>query len=140
MEITGRLTADATVKHVAELNRDVTNFTIALNNSYRTKTGEYVDRVLYVECDYWLGTGVAPYLKKGVVVRAYGNPEITAYTNRQGYPTPKFLLHVRDIELITSAKKAVNPEGDIIDVEPTVVQQTVPAAAGENEDPNDLPF
>lgn len=140
MEITGRLTGNAIVTPAKGTDKKVTNFTIALNHTFRSK-GEVVERVTYVDCDYWFGENLALYLVKGILVRVYGYPEITAYTSKKtGLPVGVFRLHLQDIELLTSSKKAVNNEGEMVDVpEAGELLENEPVTAGEGET-DGLPF
>lgn len=140
MEITGHLTGNAIVKPVDGSDRPVTNFTVALNRTVRTKGG-YMDKTTYVECSYWYGENVAPYMAKGVLVRVYGNPEVDAYISKKtGFPVGVLRLHVKDVELLSSSKKAVNPEGELVDAEATDAHEEAPVAAGEKDEKDDLPF
>jgi single-stranded DNA-binding protein len=143
MEITGRLTGNAIVTPVKDSDKKATNFTVALNRTFRSK-GELVEKVTYVDCVYWFGENVAPYLLKGVVVRVYGYPEVTAYISKKtGLAVGVLRLHAQDIELLTSGKKEVNKEGELVDApevaEVPEAQEQAPVAAGE-EGANDLPF
>ncbi|KDN55712.1 single-stranded DNA-binding protein [Flavobacterium seoulense] len=64
MEITGRLTADASVHKVNE-NKEVVNFSIAINESYKPKgSTEIKEIVTYINCSYWLNSKTAQWLKK----------------------------------------------------------------------------
>ena len=64
MEITGRLTRDAVVAKTAK-DREVVNFSIAVNDTYKAKgSAEAVKIVTYIDCSYWLSSGVAQWLKK----------------------------------------------------------------------------
>lgn len=72
MEINGRITKDALLSKVGK-DKQVINFSIAINDSYKPKgASEMKDVVTYVNCDYWLGAGVLPYLKKDVWFRSSG--------------------------------------------------------------------
>jgi len=140
MEITGRLTGNAIVKSVEGVEKPVTNFTIALNRTIRSK-GQLIEKVIFVECSYWYGENVAPYLTKGVIVRAYGHPEVDAYISKKtGFPVGVLRLHVQDVELLSSSKKAVNTEGQLVDAEPNDAPEQEPVAAGEKDEKDDLPF
>lgn len=63
MNITGRLTRDA---EISTLNNDrqVVNFSIAVNDSYRNKQGENVELTEYFNSAYWLSPKVAPILTR----------------------------------------------------------------------------
>ncbi|MGJ1269505.1 single-stranded DNA-binding protein [Sphingobacterium spiritivorum] len=104
MEITGRLTADSTVKTIGE-NRQVVNFSIAINDSYQSKDGERKEVTTYVECAFWRGANRAQWLKKGALVQLTGRIGINAYTNRDGKAVAKLTFHINDINILVFAKR-----------------------------------
>ncbi|WP_263361235.1 single-stranded DNA-binding protein [Flavobacterium collinsii] len=54
MEITGRIVKDASVFKVKQ-NREVVNFSIAVNDSYKPKDGTELKKIAtYIKCSYWL--------------------------------------------------------------------------------------
>ncbi len=57
MNIIGRLTKDAEVRTLSG-NRQVVNFSIATNESYRSKEGERVEQTTYFDCAYWISPKV----------------------------------------------------------------------------------
>lgn len=64
MEITGRITKDASLFKLKD-DKQVINFSIAINDSYKTKgTSQIKEVVTYINCHYWLSPALAPYLKK----------------------------------------------------------------------------
>ncbi len=68
MEITARLTGDAKVNTLKD-ERQVVNFNVAINDSYKTKDSSEVKKVAtYFQCSYWINPGIAQYLKKGSLV------------------------------------------------------------------------
>jgi single-strand DNA-binding protein len=56
MNIVGRLTRDAQVRTL-DNGKAVVNFSVAVNDSYKDKQGEQVQRVEYFNCAYWVSTG-----------------------------------------------------------------------------------
>jgi single-strand DNA-binding protein len=83
MELTGRLTADAKVSEVKG-GKNVVNFSIAINDSYKPKDGERVELTTYVDCAYWLNAKVGQYLKKGLLVQMNGRMGSRAWVNKDG--------------------------------------------------------
>ncbi|WP_199117840.1 single-stranded DNA-binding protein [Pedobacter sp. ASV28] len=83
MNIIGRVTSDAQVRNVSE-NRQVVNFSVAINDSYRNKAGERVEQTTYFDCAYWLSTKVAKILTKGTLVELTGRPSARAWTSNSG--------------------------------------------------------
>jgi len=84
MEITGRLVADATVRAV-NADKNVTVFRVAINRRYRSQ-GEQKEETAYVDCTYWRGEGIAPFLTKGMVVQLSGFMTAQLWVSRDGEP------------------------------------------------------
>lgn len=125
--LTGRLTADAKVT-TAKNTKEVVNFSIAMNHKY--KSGDQLkEEKTFVECSYWIGTAIAPYLKKGTIVSVCGNLSVSAYINKKDEPVGKLNFHVNAIELLGKSQPATNSPDEVDEV----VVATIP---GEN----DLPF
>ncbi|NNV53858.1 single-stranded DNA-binding protein [Limnovirga soli] len=82
-QLIGRLTQNAKVCELKD-GRKVTNFSIALNDSYKQKgSGEVKKIVTYVDCAYWINEKVAAYLIKGSIVEVNGRIGVRAYLNLQ---------------------------------------------------------
>ena len=58
MNIIGRLTRDAEVRRTSQ-EKQVVNFSVATNDSYRNKQGERIEQTTYFDCSYWLSPKVA---------------------------------------------------------------------------------
>lgn len=107
MEITGRLVADATVRAVKE-DRKVTGFRVAINRRYKSG-GEQKEETTYVDCSYWRGEGLAPYLTKGLLVQLYGHMSASAWVNKDGELMAGLNFHTNEITLLGASAK---PNGD----------------------------
>jgi len=83
MNITGRLTRDAEVKTLDD-NRQVVNFSIAVNDNYRNKQGERVEQTAFFDCSYWITPNVAGLLTKGSLVELTGRVSVRAWTDMDG--------------------------------------------------------
>jgi|SRR5579863_6236999 len=97
MELVGRLTANASVKQTSE-GQSVVNFTVAINNGYK-KNGEWVEKVVFVDCSYWQTTKIAELLMKGRQVEIFGEIGVNAYINASGAAVGKITCHVNHIKL-----------------------------------------
>ncbi|CAH0278532.1 Single-stranded DNA-binding protein [Pedobacter sp. Bi27] len=104
MEITGRLTADAVTRMVSG-DRKVTGFRLVVNDSYMSG-GEKKEVATFVECSYWLGTGIAPYLKKGGVVQVCGRIGVNAWISNDGEAKASITMHVSDIKMFSASAPA----------------------------------
>lgn len=105
-QVTGRLTADATVK-VLESGKEVVNFSIAENQRYKPKGGgEAVEIPTFFSCSFWLGTAVAQVLRKGATVLLTGRISARPYQTNTGDWTAALNFHANQIEVQTYAPKA----------------------------------
>lgn len=132
MELVGRLTADAIVKELPD-GRKVVQFSIAINNSYRTKESQEVkEQTTFVNCSYWQATGVAPYLTKGRQVELFGTIGVNAYTNGAGEARANLTFHVNNIKLGDRPKgngtseAAAESEAPLTKVETRVTAEDLP--------------
>ncbi len=107
MEMTGRVTADAKVTETNS-GRKVTNFSIAINDRFKTKDGEIKQLTTYVSCAYWINPGVAPYLKKGILVQLYGRAGVNVWNSADGQAKGVLTLHVSNIKLFGKSSTAGN--------------------------------
>ena len=99
MQIIGRVTKDATVTKLND-ERQVVNFSIALNDYYRTKGNEEAVKITtYVNCAYWINPKIAALITKGKLVELYGRIGINAYNNQQDEPKATLTFHVNNIKL-----------------------------------------
>ena len=99
MEMTARLTGDAKISTLKN-DRQVVNFSVAINDSYKAKGSNEVTKVVtYVQCDYWVYPGVAPYLTKGTLVELQGRVGVNAYIGKDGEAKATLTFHVNTIKL-----------------------------------------
>ena len=138
MEITGRLTGDAQVRTLQN-DRQVVNFTVAVNDSYKPKDGERVTHTEFFDCSYWIGTGIAPYLNKGGIVELSGRLSTRAWINAEGEPKAGLNFHTSKITLHGggNGKAETAPQGKQAATEAVEVTGTQVSPDGEKDD---LPF
>lgn len=130
MEITGRITKDATVRKVGE-QKQVVNFSIAINDSYKPKgSTEYTEIVTYIDCSYWISSKVAEWLKKGALVQLLGRIGINTYTSSDGRALGTLTFHIDSIKILVFAKKIQGSENTNVS----------PKKQKQAEQPDDLPF
>ncbi|PIF62652.1 single-stranded DNA-binding protein [Flavobacterium sp. 11] len=125
MNIIGRLTRDAEVRRTSQ-EKQVVNFSVATNDSYRNKQGERIEQTTYFDCAYWLSAKVAQILTKGTVVELTGRVSARAWTGNDGQPHAGLNFNTSQIKLHGGGKKS----------------ETVQAHAGNSNDKekDDLPF
>jgi single-strand DNA-binding protein len=110
MEITGRLTSDASVQKVNN-DKQVVNFSIAINDNYKPKgSTELKEIVTYIECSYWLNTATAQWLKKGTLVQLFGRVGMNVYNNSEGIAVDSLTFHTNNIKILVFPKKVESTE------------------------------
>ena len=125
MNITGRLTRDAEVRTTSQ-DKQVVNFSVATNDSYRNKQGERIEQTTYFDCSYWITPNVAKLLTKGTLVELSGRVSTRAWTGNDGEPRAGLNFHTSNIKLHGGSKKS------------ETAQATTGANNSKTED--DLPF
>lgn len=129
MEITGRLTRDAVVAKTAK-DREVVNFSIAVNDTYKAKgSAETTKIVTYIDCSYWLSSGVAQWLKKGAMVELFGRVGVNAYLNTEGKAVASLTFHTSNIKILVFVSDAQ-----------ALQEQSARVKKNGKEQPDDLPF
>ncbi|RQP14330.1 MAG: single-stranded DNA-binding protein [Parapedobacter sp.] len=101
MNITGRLTRDAEVRTTSN-NRQVVNFSVAVNDGYRNKQGERVEQTTYFDCAYWITPNVARLLTKGTLVELTGRVSTRAWTGKDGEAKAGLNFRIRPTKYIFS--------------------------------------
>src|SRR3546814_16614078 len=105
MILTGRLTGDA-IFHSIKDDRQVVNFSIAINDRFKTKAGEQREITTYVDCAYWQSVKVAEWLKKGPVVELSGRIGVNAYVNHPSDAEGKLTCLTKQVKVLAfHAKK-----------------------------------
>ncbi|CAA9202453.1 single-stranded DNA-binding protein [Flavobacterium collinsii] len=105
MEITGRVTADASVQKVNS-EKQVVNFSIAINDNYKPKGSTEVKEVTtYINCSYWLNANTAQWLKKGTLVQLFGRIGLNVYNNNEGVAMGTLTFHTNNIKILVFPKK-----------------------------------
>ena len=132
MHISGTLTADAKVSTTAT-GKEVVNFAIAINDSYKDKEGNRVEHTTFIDCAYWLTAKASTWLLKGLYVELYGELSARAWINKEGEAKAGINFHVM----------AIKPIGKFGKKETQTVQASTaqtskkPVTVGDDDD---LPF
>ncbi|MFV8347364.1 single-stranded DNA-binding protein [Flavobacterium sp. ZB4P13] len=131
MEITGRVTTNAVVNKI-NADREVVNFSIAINDNYKPKgSNEVKEVVTYVNCSYWLSAKTAEWLKKGTLVQLFGRIGLNVYSNNEDKAIGSLTFHTNSLKILVFAKKTEQAENGTI-------YSAVQGAKSETAD--DLPF
>ena len=104
MNIIGRLTKNAEVRTLSN-EKQVVNFSVATNESYKNKQGERIEQTTYFDCAYWLTANVARLLTKGTLVELTGRVSTRAWTGKDGEPKAGLNFHTSNIKLHEGSKK-----------------------------------
>ena len=110
MNITGRLTRDAEVRTTTQ-DKQVVNFSVATNDSYRNKQGERKEQTTYFDCSYWITPNVAKLLTKGTLVELSGRVSTRAWTGNDGEVRAGLNFHTSQIKLHGGSRKAETVKG-----------------------------
>ena len=131
MEITGRIAGDAKINRTTD-GREVTAFTLVINDKFTTKAGDKKQVATYFNCSYWVTPKVAEHLKKGSIISVYGRIGMNVYKNQQGEAQGSLTFHVNDIKFV--AKPATGAAASNQSAKPNNATGNTPEAT------DDLPF
>ncbi|MDQ8749942.1 single-stranded DNA-binding protein [Elizabethkingia miricola] len=129
--IIGRITKNAEINTLKN-DRQVVNFSVATNDSYRTKQGERRDLTTYYSCSYWVSSNVAKILTKGTLVELSGRISSSAWIGKDGEIRSGLNFHTSTIKLHSSGKNSESEPKQRTHIE------TNNPFAGDTDD--DLPF
>lgn len=105
MNITGRVTRDAQVRTLSD-SRQVVNFSVAINESYKNRKGDKVEQTTFFDCAYWISPRVAEWLTKGTVVELTGMVSARAWKGNDGEPRAGLNFNTSNIKLHGGGKKS----------------------------------
>jgi single-strand DNA-binding protein len=105
MNIIGRVTKDAQVRTLSN-SKQVVNFSVAINDSYRNKAGERIEQTTYFDCTYWLSVKVATILTKGTLVELTGRVSARGWTGNDGETHAGLNFNTSQIKLHLGVKKS----------------------------------
>lgn len=130
MEITGRITKDATARKIGN-EKQVVNFSIVINDSYKPKgSKEYTEVATFIDCSYWLNAKLADWLKKGAMVQLFGRIGLNTYIAQDGTAKGSLTFHINSLKILAFAKK----DGA------SAKTESSPKKQKQTGDPDDLPF
>ncbi|EFK34715.1 MULTISPECIES: single-stranded DNA-binding protein [Weeksellaceae] len=105
MNITGRLTRNAEVRTLSN-EKQVVNFSVAVNDGYKNRQGEWVEQTAYFDCAYWISANVARLLTKGTLVELTGRVSTRAWTGKDGEARAGLNFHTSQIKLHGGGNRA----------------------------------
>jgi single-strand DNA-binding protein len=104
MNIIGRLTKDAEVRTLSN-EKQVVNFSVATNESYKNKQGDRIEQTTYFDCAYWISAKVATLLTKGKLVELTGRVSTRAWIGKDGEAHSGLNFHTSQIKLHGGGRK-----------------------------------
>ena len=131
MNIVGRITRNAEINTLKN-DKQVVNFSVAINDSYKTKQGERREQTTYYNCSYWLSPNVAKILTKGTLVELTGRASSSGWITKDGEIKSGLNFHTSNIKVHGGGKKSDTEE------QPASQPQKSNAFAEDTDD--DLPF
>lgn len=129
--IIGRVTKNAEIS-ILKNDKQVVNFSVAINDSYKNKQGERVEQTTYYNCAYWQSPNVAKSLTKGTLVELSGRTSSNAWIGKDGEIRSGLNFHTSNIKFHGGGKRE-----DVQRVA-TEKQQDKKTFAEDTDD--DLPF
>lgn len=103
--LVGRTGADTEIKYTAS-GKAVANFSLAINESFRSGTGEQRDRVQWVKCVAWgkLAEICGQYLTKGTRAYAEGRLQTRKFDDRDGNERTVTEIAVSQLRLLGGSR------------------------------------
>ena len=140
--IVGRITKNAEINTLKN-DKQVVNFSIAINNSYKTKDGERREQTTYYNCSYWISPNVAKILTKGSLVELSGRISSSAWIGKDGEIKSGLNFHTSKIKRHGGGKRSETGDAEINQSQTSNNQfdqntQNTNPFADETDD--DLPF
>jgi single-strand DNA-binding protein len=112
MLIIGRITKDAVVSQLKD-EREVVNFSVAINDYYKSKGNEQGVKVItYVNCSYWISSKIASRQTKGTFVELFGRLSSSAYNDAKGEAKASQNFHVNNIKIHQSGGTQVSVDSE----------------------------
>jgi len=123
MNIVSRLTGNAQVRTV-QGDRQVVSFSVAVNDGYKNKQGEWVSLTEYFECSYWLSSKIAQYLTKGSLVELTGRVSARAWVDRNEDVHAGLNFHTSHIRLLAKSSQTDTAQAEKRTAKKTKVETT----------------
>ncbi len=130
----GNLTSNPDLRYTPS-NTAVVDLGLAVNESFKNKAGEMVDRTCFVDVVVWgrQAETSAEYLQKGSQVFVEGSLQLDQWENKQGEKRSKLRVRADRVQFLGSPTKSAEPSVTPVASAPTV-------APVEEDDDGDVPF
>lgn len=111
--IIGRVTKNAEI-NIVKNDKQVVNFSVAINDSYSNKQGERIEQTTYYNCSYWINAKIAEHLTKGTLVELSGRTSSNAWIGKDGEIRSGLNFHTANIKLHGGGKRE-NSQSKVIE-------------------------
>ena len=139
MNIIGRLTRDAEVSTTAN-GKEVVNFSIAVNDSYKNKEGQRIEQTAFIDCSYWLTPKAVAFLVKGLLVELSGRISARAWLTSDGTAKAGLNFHTSTIKPLGKSSKSEQNEHSATPQQDEKPKRKGRPVATVAPDDDDLPF
>lgn len=102
--IIGRVTRNAEINNLKN-DKQVVNFSVAINNSYKTRQGERREQTTYYNCSYFINAKIAEFLTTGTLVELSGRISSNAWIGKDGEIKSGLNFHTSNIKLHGGGKR-----------------------------------
>jgi len=132
--LAGNLTRDPELKQTNS-GMAVTDLGVAVNERYKNRNGEQVERVCFTDVVVWgrQAETCTQYLTKGAPVLVEGSLQLDRWENADGQPRSKMRVRANRVQFIGRGHNADGASDD-------AQREPVPAGAGDDVPDKDLPF
>lgn len=128
--IIGRVTRNAEINNLKN-DKQVVNFSVAINDSYKTKQGERREQTTYYNCSYFINAKIAEFLTTGTLVELSGRISSNAWIGKDGEIKSGLNFHTSNIKLHGGGKR--------VEIEKLSTEKPKTNVFAEDTD-DDLPF
>ena len=131
--LVGNLTRDPELKTVGETC--VCDFAIAIDDGYKKKSGEKVERTEFIDIVVWgvQGENANKYLSKGSSVLVEGKWQTDRWENEAGEKRSKVRVRADRVQFLSTKSQSTGTR-------PASVTDTAAASAPAIDDDDDVPF
>ena len=147
--LAGNLTRDPEVRYTPA-GTAVTDLGLAVNDTYKTKTGEVKETTTFVDIVVWgrQAETCGEYLSKGSPVLIEGRLQLEQWQTESGEKRSRLRVHADRVQFLGRPKKSGEvgdspaPEKKTGHVAPPIpgAEESAPPPAGAGGDSEDLPF
>ena len=139
--LAGNLTRDPEVRHIPS-GIAVADLGLAINESYKSKSGEMVENTIFVDVVVWgrQAETSGEYLSKGSPVLIEGRLQLDAWETKEGDKRSKLRVRADRVQFLSSPRKADYSGAPSAGGDSAPKSSNVGSAPAPTEDDDDLPF